>query len=214
MMASINVRRNRLIIDFRYRKKRCRETTGLEDTAQNRKRLELLLKRIEAEITLGTFEYANYFPNSSRANEFSLLEKQIKSNFSDYPLFSDFVDVWLTEKQVEWRKSYRASIRCSIDKYLLPKFANLSVNQITKADILHYRSELAKTKSRLGEPLSGQRINKILTPLRMVLNEAADRYNFVTPWQNIKPLKTKRPDVQPFSLDEVFLFLLEKHFHL
>ena len=206
-MASINSRSNRLVIDFRYRKKRCRETTSLEDTPANQKRLELLLKRMEAEMTLGTFEYARYFPNSKKASEFHLVEKRVQACSSELPLFREFAKIWLDEKQVEWRRSYKASITGTLKKYLQPKFEDVNVGEIKKSDILQFRSELARTASRLGEPLSGQRINKILMPLRMILNEAADRYNFVSPWQNIKPLKTKRPDVNPFSLEEVFLFL-------
>jgi integrase len=37
-----------------------RETTALEDNAQNRK-LEKAIERMEAEILLGTFEYENTF---------------------------------------------------------------------------------------------------------------------------------------------------------
>jgi integrase len=39
------------------------------------------------------------------------------------------------------------------------------------------------------------------------LNEAADRFGFTSAFRNIKPLKVRRSDVQPFSLDEVQLIL-------
>jgi len=42
-----------------------------------------------------------------------------------------------------------------------------------------------------------------MAPLRQILNEAADRYEFNTPYRNIKPLKVPRSDVEPFTLDEV-----------
>lgn len=42
-----------------------------------------------------------------------------------------------------------------------------------------------------------------MTPLRMLLNEAADRYEFTSPWKNIKALKIPRTEVNPFSLAEV-----------
>jgi integrase len=50
---------------------------------------------------------------------------------------------------------------------------------------------------------SNPRINKILNPLRQILCEAADRFDFRTPFHNIKQLKVKRTDVDPFSLEEV-----------
>lgn len=39
-MASINVRNNKLQVDFRYKGKRCREQTRYVDTPANRKKLE------------------------------------------------------------------------------------------------------------------------------------------------------------------------------
>lgn len=39
--------------------------------------------------------------------------------------------------------------------------------------------------------------------LRMVMTEAADRYEFVSPFRNIKPLKLQRVHIEPFSLSEV-----------
>jgi|GEM_PF-2872426 len=70
-MAKIHVRpeSNNLYFDFGYAGKRCREQTSLPDTKQNRKRLGKVLARIEAEITLGTFEYGKYFPNSPMAKK-------------------------------------------------------------------------------------------------------------------------------------------------
>jgi len=51
--------------------------------------------------------------------------------------------------------------------------------------------------------LSASRINHIMSPLRMVLNEAADRYDFQTPWRNIKPQQLPRNQINPFTLSEV-----------
>ncbi len=62
-----------LFFDFRYLGKRCREQTALADTPANRKKLQKLLERIEAEITLGTFDYNEYFPSGNRAQEINRL---------------------------------------------------------------------------------------------------------------------------------------------
>ncbi len=42
-----------------------------------------------------------------------------------------------------------------------------------------------------------------MVPLRSILNEAAERYGFDSPFKNIKPLKVARTDVNPFTLEEV-----------
>lgn len=42
-----------------------------------------------------------------------------------------------------------------------------------------------------------------MVPLRSIMNEAAERYEFSSPFKNIKPLKVGRTDVDPFTLEEV-----------
>jgi integrase len=74
-MATIRERSGKLIADFRYMGIRCRETTNLEDNAYNRRILKKRLEQLEAEITLGTFEYEKYFPKSNRVEEFK--EKEV-----------------------------------------------------------------------------------------------------------------------------------------
>lgn len=220
-MASIQVRKETgcLIIDFYYRGRRCREQTALADTAANRKRLQKVLDRIEAEMLAGTFDYARFFPGSKNAAKLDQPVGRVagqgpisevasaKTSPSDdriRPRFSQFAETWYQEKIVEWRASYRTTIRATLDGHLIPRFGEKEVGQITKADILAFRADLAKVQARGKQTvLSNPRINKILNPLRMILNEAADRYDFHTPFQNIKQLKTKKTDVQPFSLDEV-----------
>ena len=43
--------------------------------------------------------------------------------------------------------------------------------------------------------------------LRMILTEAADRYDFTSPYRNIKPLKKDKKDIEPFTLEEVNLMI-------
>lgn len=206
-MGSISARpeNGKLFIDFRYRGKRCREQTSLEDTRENRKRVQKLLDRIEAEITLDTFDYAKHFPNSPRAEQFKVM--QLRSRQLDTPLFSDFVELWFSEMLIQWRKSYSDTIRTTLNIHLLPAFGEKEVGCITKAEILEFRASLAKVTTRSNKSLSPSRINHIMTPLRMILNEAANRYNFSSPYQGIKSLKVPRTDVEPFNIEEVRLII-------
>lgn len=221
-MGSVRPRKDTglLFIDFYYRSIRCREQTALEDTPANRKKVQKLLDRIEGEISLGTFDYQRYFPSSRNAARFKLspmasavqaLGSAVSGNGSaqpviaaQTPLFKEFAETWFNEKSVEWRESYRQGVRANLDKALIPRFGEMAVGQITKANILAFRAELAKVQARGKQTvLSNPRINKMLNPLRMILNEAADRFNFPTPFQNIKQLKVRKTDVQPFSLEDV-----------
>lgn len=216
-MASIQVRKetNTLIIDFYWQGKRCREQTLLTNTPSSRKRLSQVVSKIEEQISQGAFNYREFFPNSKNAKKFDLPEPPVtavadavanlgRPAVGDTPLFKDFAELWFTEKSIEWRTSHKKTIRDDIDKRLVPRFGEQAVGAITKADILAFRADLAKAPARNKKTtLSNPRINKILDPLRQILCEAADRFDFRTPFQNIKQLKIKRTHVDPFTLDEV-----------
>jgi len=202
-MGSIRVREGggNLFFDFRYKGKRCREQTLLPDTPANRKKLEMLMDRIEREIKANIFNYAYYFPNSPRAAEFD--QNQAIEQPSDTPLFKEFSWQWFEENTVRWKHSYTQTQRIIMEKYLVPHFGDQVVGKISKASILQYRASLAKLTSEDGVKLSHDRINHIMTPLRMILDEASERFGFSTPFRNIKPLKVQASDVEPFSLPEV-----------
>jgi integrase len=199
----------KLVVDFRYLGKRCREKTSLEDNPANRKKLAQVMKKMEAEITLNIFDYAAYFPKSERAQEMMALADRAEACISRNPTFRQFVDIWYEEKKIEWRPSYRQKIQIILDKYLLPEFGGKAVHAIKKSDLLTFRSSLAKVRyGKDGQSsLSVARINQIMILLRMILEEASDRHEFEMPYKNIKNLKQARPDVNPFTLAEVWLIL-------
>jgi integrase len=221
-MASIQVRKetNCLILDFYYRGARCREQTTLPDTPANRAKLQKLASKIEAEIRAGTFDYAKYFPGSRMAAKFNPATAEIAiasaplvttdpqnsgsdARRSTLPTFAEFAAQWVAENEVAWRRSNRKTVSDILNGHLLPAFGDKAVDRITKSEILAFRSTLAKVPGRKADTLSGKRINAIMTPLRQILNEAADRFEFTTPYRNIKPLKVLKSDVQPFTFEEV-----------
>ena len=194
----------KLFFDFRYAGMRCREQTTLDNTPANRKKLETILKRLEAEITLGSFEYHKYFPNSSLAQKFTKqAEVQKAREAHDTPLFKEFSQDWVGEIKIQWRQSHTSTIEGTLKNYLNPYFGEKEVGHITKKDILEFRASLAKVITRSKKSLSASRINKIMTPLRMILSEAANRFEFSSPYHGIKSLRVPRTDVEPFSIEEV-----------
>ena len=207
-MGTITVRGGILQFDFRYKNQRCRESSGLPDEPAHRRRCEKAMHRIEAEIVLGTFDYGAYFPNSSRVDLFRKLEQRVTFARSSTPLFRIFAETWFSERRIEWRRSYANTMRISIDKYLLPAFGDLALDMIEKAEIMAFRASLADRPGISdGTTLSAARINKIMMPLRMILAEGSDRHNFDDPWHKIKPIKQRKPDVDPFTLEEANRFL-------
>lgn len=206
--------RGTLFLDFRYQGQRCREYTALTDTPTNRKRLERALVKIEAEIKAGTFNYATTFPGSrvQQPEAESLAGTRSPTTQATYaigmpvittPSFQAFTTTWLSERQIEWRRSHIKVLTSTLDGHLLPHFGNKPVGTITKADILAFRAKLATLPGRASETMSNKRINGILAPLRQILNDAADRYGFVSPTLALKPLRVRKSDVEPFTLEQV-----------
>jgi len=205
-MASIRVRKETglLFFDFRYQGVRCREQSTLKNSPANRRKMKQVLDRIEAEITLGTFEYRKYFPNSPLADQFDAMARGGVLDGS-VPRFEEFVLDWFEETQVRWKRSMAYTVKCSLRKYLIPAFGHLPVNQITRSDILKFRAGLANPKQ--GKRISNDRINHVMTPLRQILKEGSYRFSYQTPFVDIDPLRVPRSEVEPFSLEEVQLIL-------
>lgn len=228
-MPSIRARtdNNLLFFEFRVAGTRCREQTMLADTPANRKKLEKVLARIESEIESGTFEYANYFPNSRALKRLAKTESATSvptavgaavqamvegqgsvashdNKIGAGPTFKDFANTWVNERSIEWRRSHIKSLLSTLNGRIMPTFGEKVVGSITKADVLAFRATLAKVNGRGNkEGLSPKRINEIMGVLRQILNEAADRFEFTSPVLNIKKLRQPRVDVDPFSLVDV-----------
>lgn len=222
-MASIRCRKDMgtLLMDFTYKGIRCREQTALPDTPSNRRKLEKLLKQIQEKIASGEFAYRDFFPDSRLAAHFdqpavpsfagNALAAATPGSHSTpnpavgvTPRFSDFADQWFSENEIRWRRTYRRTIEDIIKGRLNPTFGEKVVGQISKADILQFRSTLGKVQIRKsGKTLSAARINYVMMVLRQILTEAADRFNFTNPYRNIKPVKLRKTDIEPFSLQEV-----------
>lgn len=90
------------------------------------------MKKIDAEITLGIFDYGAYFPKSTRLKEMTALADRAEACISRNPTFRQFVDIWYEEKKIEWRPSYRQKTQIILDKYLLPEFGGKAVHAIKK----------------------------------------------------------------------------------
>jgi len=204
-MASIRARESGyLYFDFRYRGKRCREYTKLNDTPANRRKMTQVLSQIEAEITLGSFDYCTYFPNSPMGDKFNAMAGG-HAESSTIPKLEEFAWEWFDENKIRWKRSMAYTVKCSLRKYLVPYFGYQTVTKITRADILKFRASIASPKQ--GRRISNDRINHVMTPLRQILKEAAYRYSFTTPFVEINPLRVKKSDVNPFTLEEVNLII-------
>lgn len=215
-MGKVRVRKEtgKLYLDFFYQGVRCREQTALHDSPANRKKVERLLQRVEAKILLDELDYAEFFPGSRNLRKVQQPELHGQPNAcGGSPAsgtgtpgvpFSEFANQWFKEIKVEWRQSHVRNVQSILESSLIPAFGNLQLNQLTKTHILEFRAELAKRKGRNNNPmLSPKTINSHMAVLRMIIDEAAYRFGFESPYRNIKPLKLKKSHIEPFSLKEV-----------
>ncbi len=219
-MAKVRVRpeTGMLYLDFSYRGVRCREQTALPDTAENRRRVQTLMNRISKEIKQGLFDYAATFPGSSKAARFSAPETlsmgvgptSTRGNslppaetIPDTPTFSDFSVTWRKEMAPQWRRQHRDSVDATFAAHLLKEFGDRPVGSITKPDVMTFRARLAQLPGRSSTTLSPTTINKTMGLLRQCLTEASERFGTPDAFKGVKRLKGRRPDIKPFSLDEV-----------
>lgn len=211
----------KLFLDFYFQGVRCRELTALANTPANRRKVQKLLDRIEAEIQAGCFDYGATFPGSTRAMQFTGVQPPAgggrgkplsprpgpERDVDRTPRFREFAETWVREKEPEWRPSYQETVTVTLNRYLLPEFGNQRVGSITRADLLEFRARIAGNHRANGRKLSNSRLNKIMGFARQVLDEAADRYEFPSPYRGIKSLRSRKPDIHPFSLQEVHRIL-------
>jgi integrase len=224
-MAKVRARpeTGKLYFDFFHKGARCREQTDLPDTPANRKRVEAVMRRIESEMQQGTFDYARYFPNSklpkraeARNGVASAIEAALTNGGSaaalvvTAPTFAAFVEIWLTENEVRWRRTTKNRWREMIKLHLIPTFGERVVSTITRAQLLEFRATVAKRPGkRAGTTISPKTVNEVMAVLLSILGEAADRYEFSNPGARVGRLKVPRKDIQPFSLSEA-LQIIEK----
>ena len=161
-MSSVRKRSDgRLFFDFYYEGARCRELTNLTDSPENRRRMERVLAVIDAEISRGTFDYARTFPASRRAALFPhprLPVQQVAAGArpatwapqANLPAFAEFAGTWKSEKQVEWRVSYRLCIDSILETHLLPAFGTCRLDAIERGQVLQFRGLLASGCQETG----------------------------------------------------------------
>ncbi|MCW8965609.1 MAG: site-specific integrase [Candidatus Pacearchaeota archaeon] len=209
-MAKIRMRKEtgKLFFDFKFQGLRCREQTTLPDTKENRAKLESVAKKINAAITLGQFNYADFFPHSTMVQKLAQRAQHIAPHSNQgLPTVKEFKEQWLDEMSPTWRASYVNSVTSIMTSHVLPEFGEKVVSSITKADILKFRAALTKASPATNKSRTATTINKILKIFRLMMYEAAERYNFSNPFTGVKLLKEQKTDIHPLSLDEVNLFL-------
>lgn len=205
-MGNIRVQPSgKLYFDFRYLGNRCREITALPDTAMNRKVLTQTLKKIEAEILTGQFDYAQYFPTSSFLKTIKLQEVRLsRGAYRDkIPTFNQQADRWLEEREIEWRTNYRITIVNLLDKHVRPELGEMPLDAITRDVLVSFRNGRAKYRTPGGNQLISGTINRLMMITKAIMEDGCLRHNLVSPFDRIKKLKEEKTHVEPFTLSDI-----------
>ena len=187
----IHLRSNSLVIDFRYRGQRCRETLkNLAPTKSNIRFAERKRSAILLEITQGSFDYSHHFPDSRNATKFS-------DNAAQFKTISTALDEWLAIAKTNVTPNTYRGYAGAVENYVRPAFGSLTLGQLTRTKIQHWiASDLSKLQS------SG--INAKLVPLKGIIKNAiADRVLTHDPLVDVRPPQTDYVEPDPLTLAEI-----------
>ena len=187
-------------IDFTYRGVRCRETLKIEPTKANIKYAERLRGEILNAISLGTFNYQDYFPNSQRSKMFGY--SVVKSTVGE--LLKEYMEI--AEKTLE--PSTFNGYRKACEAHLYPAFGNIPIKDLSSMIIRNYVTKLELTLKT---------IRNILTPLRNTLDQALnDGMITSNPLDRLvlsklvdKKTRSSNWEVDPFNQEEIKAILSE-----
>jgi integrase len=138
-MVGCKVKINRhglLALRLFWNKTRSWEGTGLKDTPENRHLVEATAVLIGREIKKGMFDYLKWFPDGNRAEQFRPKEKPPKT-------IGEYYRGWIVRKtppviRPGLERDYRDHFRI----YVLPKFENTVIGDLTPALLEAFRSYL------------------------------------------------------------------------
>lgn len=205
-MASVRALPSKMLfVDFKYLGERFRETSLLPDTSANKKAMTQMAKRLEAEITIGTFSYEKYFPQSKHLEKVRLLElRHSQGRGTDsVPTFNEHLKYWLAEHQIEWRASYRVTVNSLVNKHISPELGKYPLDAITREVLVSFRSNLSDYTTPSGKSLSSVTINRVMTMSKAIIEDGCIRYKLTSPFDRIKKLKEEKTHVDPFGLDQI-----------
>lgn len=174
-------------IDFKYKRKRCRERIALPPTPANLKYAKRLKAVIDHEIATHTFDYAKHFPGSPRRRLFDgTASVRLKE------IITLYLDSLTSQLEPETLLKYRKDADVVV--------AGLKDPPVSEVSRGHFRDWVA------GLTISKKRIDNLLTPLRGALNQAVEDGRIkASPLAGFKVRRTRetKEKIDPFTHDEI-----------
>lgn len=180
-------------ISFEYRGVRCREKIRLAPNEANLKFVRNLKARIEHEIAVGTFDYAQHFPKSRRAREFAKNPAQLVT-------VGELLTKWLAHVRPQLDLDTYADYAEYVENTWRPLLGKDRLSDLTLDRIY---------TDWMDKKLCGRkRILNLLTPLRQATRYAIELKLFTV--DPLADIQVQRPaeiedeeDIDPFSAAEI-----------
>lgn len=191
--TGVEIHKGRVRISFKWPKvdgRRVYETTGEKPSNAGLDRAAKLRDEVIRAIEFDRFNYAEYFPDSPRAQS------------SGGATFYDFAKKFIAKKETEISETTVGEYRKVLNYYWLPRFGANSISGIGTGDVQDAIFDLD-----LGQ-VTGKTFNNILTPLRGVFSVAVD-YGVIkaNPCDRIRNKKHQSPPPDPLEVDEMYAVL-------
>jgi integrase len=198
-----------LYVDFAYLGERLERSSGIPDTPKNRTLLREWLDRQMDKIDMGTFVFAEAFPNASDEEKryFAKLEGRVYHSDPRDVIFGDYVAHWKDKVLSRYSVEKRRDFLGTIDYWLLPYWGHISFYGITNVELQGFISELKwRDGKNKGRQLSKSRIKNVMIPLRTIWYDACSENHWIlpSPFENIKKHMPESVTQQPevYSFDE------------
>lgn len=184
--GGVELRETSIRIVFSYNGKQVKETLYLDNkplppTPANAKYARRVAAEIRAHVKAGTFNYAEYFPHSPKAQK------------TEAGSLGDFMDKWYA--QLDLKSSTLTTYRRMKDNFWKPQLGHLAIDKVKHSDIT--------TALKKGKWASGKTRNNYVSMINSVFALAvADGLMEKNPCGAIEAAAWQKKKVDPFSLEE------------
>ena len=135
MPTGLVIRDRSIKIWFMYRGKRCWESLPLKPTTANIRHATKLREEICTRIAIGVFDYAEFFPDSKRAEE---TERS--------PSFREMAEAWLSTVN-QLSHSTLSRYRGMLNSHVLPKIGDIPIDRIQYSTLAGLLATLERVHS-------------------------------------------------------------------
>jgi len=167
-----------------------------------------------AEIENNTFDFAKRFPQSKKKEHFAMLEGRTVKKEPAEVFFGDYVAKWWEDMKPGMSDSQIRDYTTILKTHHMPYFSRMHFGDIcSKVRIKKYVAHLMGKKTPKGTPLSAKRIRNVMIPLRVIVRDAMDEYEWnglTDPFSGLNLPKVRKKRIQPFTLEE--WAVLKEHF--